>query len=147
MKKLIFKILPAVILLIGAFIVLSGCEKEKENKNPLKNTELKLVSIVDTVSNKSKVPQPNRDDNFIIKFQKEDIINGFLSINEVNGKYCMDYKQQTIKISITSSTFAEDSPDGYTFLQYIKKVNKFVIDKNILRLCYNDIVYLEFRRR
>ncbi len=147
MKKLISKILPAAILLIGAFIVLGGCEKEKENKNPLKNTEWKLVSIVDTVSNKSKVPEPNRDDNFIMKFQKEDIINGFLSVNEVNGKYYVDYKQQTIKISITSSTFAEDSPDGYTFLQYIKRANKFVIDKNTLRLCYNDIVYLEFRRR
>lgn len=30
MKKLFFKILPAVILLAGAFIVLSGCEKKKE---------------------------------------------------------------------------------------------------------------------
>ena len=29
MKKLIFKILPAVILLIGAFIVLGGCEKKQ----------------------------------------------------------------------------------------------------------------------
>ena len=29
MKKLISKILPVVILLIGAFIVLSGCEKKK----------------------------------------------------------------------------------------------------------------------
>ena len=32
MKKLIFKILPAVILFAGAFIVLSGCEKEKQMK-------------------------------------------------------------------------------------------------------------------
>ena len=29
MKKLIFKTLPAAILLIGAFIVLGGCEKKK----------------------------------------------------------------------------------------------------------------------
>lgn len=29
MKKLIFKILPAMLLLVGVFIVLSGCEKKK----------------------------------------------------------------------------------------------------------------------
>ena len=69
MKKQFIKTLSAVLLLIGVFIVLSGCEKKKENKNPLKNTEWKLVSIVDSVSNKSKVPEPNRDDNFSMKFQ------------------------------------------------------------------------------
>ena len=42
MKKLIFKILPAVILLAGAFIVLSGCEKKKEPPTP------QDIDIIDT---------------------------------------------------------------------------------------------------
>ena len=42
MKKLISKILPAAILLIGAFIVLGGCEEEKEPPTP------QDIDIIDT---------------------------------------------------------------------------------------------------
>ena len=34
MYKLVFRTLSAVILLVGAFIVLSGCEEKKENPKP-----------------------------------------------------------------------------------------------------------------
>ena len=40
MKKLIFKTLPVVILLAGAFIVLGGCEEKEQIK--LKGTSWKL---------------------------------------------------------------------------------------------------------
>jgi len=42
MNKLIFKTLSAVLLLLGAFIVLSGCEKKKEPPTPQDN------DIIDT---------------------------------------------------------------------------------------------------
>ena len=113
----------------------------------LNGTAWKLISIVDMVSNKSRAPEPNKDDNFMIKFQDNDLINGYLAINTINGRYYVDYSRHTIEMSITSSTFADDSPDGYAFLQYIKNVNKFVVTNDILRLFYDDIVCLEFERR
>ena len=55
MKKLISKILPVVILLIGAFIVLGGCEKEKEQMEviyPVVNLPMSVVTFFEkTLSN------------------------------------------------------------------------------------------------
>ena len=59
MKKLISKILPAIILLIGAFIVLSGCEKEKEQMEviyPVVNLPMSVVTFFEkTLSNTDSV--------------------------------------------------------------------------------------------
>ena len=101
---------------------MSESKKTENEAMKLNGTAWKLISIVDMVSNKSRAPEPNKDDNFMIKFQDKDLING-------------------------SSTFADDSPDGYAFLQYIKNVNKFVVTNDILKLFYNDIVCLELERR
>ena len=55
MKKLISKILPAAILLIGVFIVLGGCEKEKEQMEviyPVVNLPMSVVTFFEkTLSN------------------------------------------------------------------------------------------------
>ena len=126
---------------------MSESKKTENEAMKLNGTAWKLISIVDMVSNKSRAPEPNKDDNFMIKFQDKDLMNGCLSINTINGRYYVDYSRQTIEMSITSSTFADDSPDGYAFLQYIKNTNKFVVTNDILRLFYDDIVCLEFERR
>ena len=126
---------------------MSESKKTENEAMKLNGTTWKLISIVDMVSNKSRAPEPNKDDNFMIKFQDKNLRNGCLSINTINGRYYVDYSRQTIEMSVTSSTFADDSPDGYAFLQYIKNVNKFVVTNDILRLFYNDIVCLEFERR
>ena len=68
MKKQFIKTLSVVLLLIGAFMVLGGCEKKKENKNPLKNTEWKLVNFVDVANNTNKIPEPNSEMCYILKF-------------------------------------------------------------------------------
>ena len=54
MKKLIFKILPAVILLVGVSIVLGGCEEEKQMKviYPAVNLPMSVVTFFEkTLSN------------------------------------------------------------------------------------------------
>jgi len=126
---------------------MSESKKTENEAMKLNGTTWKLISIVDMVSNKSRAPEPNKDDNFMIKFQDKDLINGYLAINTINGRYYVDYSRHTIEMSVTSSTFADDSPDGYAFLQYIKNVNKFVVTNDILKLFYNDIVCLELERR
>ncbi|KGN78648.1 hypothetical protein HW49_08340, partial [Porphyromonadaceae bacterium COT-184 OH4590] len=67
MKKIIFRILPALMLLITAVMVWSGCEK-KENKNPLKNTEWKLVHFVDAANNAKKTPDPDSEKCYVLRF-------------------------------------------------------------------------------
>ena len=86
MKKLIFETLSAVILLIGAFIVLGGCEKKKENKNPLRNTEWKLVSIfiVEKDSTVIDFKYKNCNDCYRFKFDTDSTAIGKSIFNQLN---------------------------------------------------------------
>ena len=85
MKKLIFRILPAVILFVAAIVVLGGCEK-KENKNPLKNTEWKLVSIfiVEKDSTVIDFKCDNCDDCYKFKFDTDSTAIGKSIYNQLN---------------------------------------------------------------
>ena len=58
MKKLIFKTLPAVILLVGAFIVLGGCKEKEQIK--LKGTSWKLKGIYNANTKEFKVFAPEK---------------------------------------------------------------------------------------
>ena len=90
MKKLIFRILPAVILFVAAIVVLGGCEK-KENKNPLKNTEWKLINFVDVANNTKKTPEPDSEKCYILKFlEKGDSLTAVSSTNNFIGTYTID---------------------------------------------------------
>ena len=82
MKKLILKTLSAVILLAGVFMILSGCEKKKENKNPLKNTEWKLVSIfiVEKDSTVIDFKHKNCNDCYRFKFDTDSTAIGEVNI-------------------------------------------------------------------
>ena len=149
MNKLIFKILPVIILLIGAFIVLSGCEKEKENKNPLKNTEWKLVNFVDVANNTNKIPEPNSEMCYILKFlETADSLTAVSSTNNFIGTYTIDIKTSSISITRLIGTKINEIGDGVSFVKSLNTVDKYTIDNNILKLYYNDNKnYLEFKRR
>ena len=149
MKKLISKILPAAILLIGAFIVLGGCEKEKENKNPLKNTEWKLVNFVDVANNTNKIPEPNSEMCYILKFlETADSLTAVSSTNNFIGTYTIDIKTSSISITRLVGTEINEIGDGVSYVKSLNIVDKYTIDNNILKLYYDDSKnYLEFKRR
>ena len=149
MKKLISKILPAAILLIGAFIVLGGCEKKKENKNPLKNTEWKLVNFVYVANNTNKIPEPNSEMCYILKFlETADSLTAVSSTNNFIGTYTIDIKTSSISITRLIGTKINEIGDGVSFVKSLNTVDKYTIDNNILKLYYNDSKNcLEFKRR
>ncbi len=147
MKKLIFRILPAVILLIGAFIVLSGCEKK--NENPLKNTEWKLVNFVDVTNNTKKTPEPDSEMCYILKFlETADSLTTVSSTNNFIGTYIIDIKTSSILIKKLAGTEINEIGDGSLYVESLNIINKYMKDNDILRLYYNDNKnYLEFKRR
>ena len=149
MKKLIFKILPVMLLLIGAFIVLGGCEKKKENKNPLRNTEWKLVNFVDVANNTKKTPEPNSEMCYILKFlETGDSLTTVSSTNNFIGTYTIDIKTSSISITRLVATEINEIGDGVSFVKSLNTVDKYMIDNNILKLYYNDSKNcLEFKRR
>ena len=149
MKKLIFKILPAMLLLVGVFMVLGGCEKKQENKNPLKNTEWKLVNFVDVANNTNKIPEPNSEMCYILKFlETADSLTAVSSTNNFIGTYTIDIKTSSISITSLGGTKINEIYDGILYVESLIKVNKYTIDKDVLKLYYNDNKnYLEFKRR
>ena len=149
MKKLIFKTLPAMLLLVGAFIVLGGCEKKKENKNTLKNTEWKLVNFVDVANNTNKIPEPDNEKCYVLKFlETADSLKAVSSTNNFIGTYTIDIKTSSISITRLVGTEINEIGDGVSFVKSLNTVDKYMIDNNILKLYYNDNKnYLEFKRR
>ena len=157
MKKLIFRILPAVILFVAAVVVLGGCEKknennnenEKENKNPLKNTEWKLINFVDVTNNTKKTPEPDSEKCYILKFlEKGDSLTAVSSTNNFIGTYTIDTQTHYILITNFCGTKIKELYDGILYVKSLIIVNKYTIDKDILKLYYNDNKnYLEFKRR
>ncbi len=148
MKKLIFRILPAVILFVAAIVVLGGCEK-KENKNPLKNTEWKLINFVDVANNTKKTPEPDSEKCYILKFlEKGDSLTAVSSTNNFIGTYTIDTQTHYILITNFCGTKIKELYDGILYVKSLIIVNKYTIDKDILKLYYNDNKnYLEFKRR
>ena len=148
MKKVIFRILPAVILFVAAIVVLGGCEK-KENKNPLKNTEWKLINFVDVANNTKKTPEPDSEKCYTLKFlEKGDSLTTTSSTNNFIGTYTIDTQTHYILITNFCGTKIKELYDGILYVKSLIIVNKYTIDKDILKLYYNDNKnYLEFKRR
>ena len=157
MKKSFFRILPAVILFVAAIVVLGGCENknennnenEKENKNPLKNTEWKLINFVDVANNTKKTPEPDSEKCYILKFlEKGDSLTAVSSTNNFIGTYTIDTQTHYILITNFCGTKIKELYDGILYVKSLIIVNKYTIDKDILKLYYNDNKnYLEFKRR
>ena len=148
MKKVIFRILPAVILLVAAIAVLGGCVK-KENKNPLKNTEWKLINFVDVANNTKKTPEPDSEKCYILKFlEKGDSLTAVSSTNNFIGTYTIDTQTHYILITNFCGTKIKELYDGILYVKSLIIVNKYTIDKDVLKLYYNDNKnYLEFKRK
>lgn len=148
MKKIIFRILPALMLLITAVMVWSGCEK-KENKNPLKNTEWKLVHFVDAENNAKKTPDPDSEKCYVLRFlEKGDSLTTTSSTNDLIGKYTIDTKTSSILITSLGGTKINEIGDGVLYVKSLITIDKYMIDNDILKLYYNDNKnYLEFKRR
>jgi hypothetical protein len=149
MKKSFFRILPAVILLVAAIVVLGGCENKNENKNPLKNTEWKLINFVDVANNTKKTPEPDSEKCYILKFlEKGDSLTAVSSTNNFIGTYTIDTQTHYILITNFCGTKIKELYDGILYVKSLIIVNKYTIDKDILKLYYNDNKnYLEFKRK
>ena len=149
MKKLIFRILPAVILFVAAIVVLGGCKKKNENNNPLKNTEWKLINFVDVGNNTKKTPEPDSEKCYTLKFlENGDSLTAVSSTNNFIGTYTIDTQKHYILITNFCGTKIKELYDGILYVKSLIIVNKYTIDKDILKLYYNDNKnYLEFKRR
>ena len=136
MKKSFFKILPAVILLIGVFIVLGGCEKKKENKIPLRDTEWKLVSIfiVEKDSTVIDFKYENCNDCYRFKFDTDSTAIGKSIFNQLNLTLS-DHN----KASCATTKILESDENANLYCKAIIQTNEYLLKGNTLYL--NGLYY------
>ena len=145
MKKLIFKTLSAVILLIGAFIVLGGCEKKKENKNPLRNTEWKLVSIfiVEKDSTVIDFKYKNCNDCYRFKFDTDSTAIGKSIFNQLNLTL-----SDNNKAYCATTKILESDENANLYCKAIIQTNEYLLKGNTLYLnglCYKIVLKKEIK--
>ena len=136
MKKSFFKILPAVLLLVGAFIVLGGCEKKKENKNPLRDTEWKLVSIfiVEKDSTVIDFKYKNCNDCYRFKFDTDSTAIGKSIFNQFNLTLSNNNKD-----SCATTKILESDENANLYCKAIMQTNEYLLSDNTLHL--NSVYY------
>ena len=136
MKKSFFKILPAVLLLVGVFMVLGGCEKKKENKIPLRDTEWKLVSIfiVEKDSTVIDFKYENCNDCYRFKFDTDSTAIGKSIFNQLNLTLS-DHN----KASCATTKILESDEKANLYCKAIIQTNEYLLKGNTLYL--NGLYY------
>lgn len=136
MKKSFFKILPAVLLLVGVFMVLGGCEKKKENKIPLRDTEWKLVSIfiVEKDSTVIDFKYENCNDCYRFKFDTDSTAIGKSIFNQLNLTLS-DHN----KASCATTKILESDENANLYCKAIIQTNEYLLKGNTLYL--NGLYY------
>ena len=136
MKKSFFKILPAVLLLVGVFMVLGGCEKKKENKIPLRDTEWKLVSIfiVEKDSTVIDFKYKNCNDCYRFKFDTDSTAIGKSIFNQLNLTL-----SDNNKASCATTKILESDENANLYCKAIIQTNEYLLKGNTLYL--NGLYY------
>jgi len=133
-------------------MLLSGACQSNMNGNDevtsLNGTMWKLAGIVDTKAGKLKVleGQEECEKCFTLMFETDNTFLTYTSANELDGIYGIDNETQSFFMFIRGGTKVMEHPDGLLFRNSINAVRSFFLQKNELRLYYNDNKnYLNFK--
>ena len=108
-----------------------------------------MVNFVDVANNTNKIPEPNSEMCYILKFlETADSLTAVSSTNNFIGTYTIDIKTSSISIASLRGTEINEIGDGVSFVKSLNTVDKYMIDNNILKLYYDDNKNcLEFKMR
>lgn len=110
----------------------------------LKNTNWKLVNIVDNTNAVVRVPNPNADSCYLVSFDTDSTLRVHSSVNNLQGSYKLDLRTMKIKITNFGGTKINELYDGKLFMECLTASESFVIKEDSLILYYNDKDYLIF---
>lgn len=127
MKNRVLEAFSAVILLVGAFIVInfSGCEEAEPIK--LKGTTWKLKGIYNANTKEFKVLAPEEcNDCYSFTFDTDTTAKGRSTTNQVGVYLCE-------RVSIGIETFVGEIGDGYVFVEATNKVTSYSVSDEYLK--------------
>lgn len=142
MKNRVLEAFSAVILLVGAFIVInfSGCEEAEPIK--LKGTTWKLKGIYNANKKEFKVLAPEEcNDCYSFTFDTDTTAKGRSTTNQVGVYLCE-------RVSIGIETFVGEIGDGYVFVEATNKVTSYSVSDEYLKFFFDEgNQYLLFKKR
>ncbi|MDO4725626.1 MAG: hypothetical protein Q4A56_00170 [Porphyromonadaceae bacterium] len=129
MKKIIFRILPALMLLITAVMAWSGCEK---NKLKLKGTTWKLDGIYDVNKKELKVLTPIEcEDCYSFTFDTDSTAQGKSTTNKLEV-----YLTESVRIGV--QTLIAEIGDGYIFYEATGKITHYNASNMYLKFFFDE---------
>jgi heat shock protein HslJ len=152
-------------VLLLCLSALSGCQKNslegmdtirlKEIREdsvytslPLIGTKWKLVGFVDQKQKTIKLAMPDDwEDNFTIILNENGTVKGRTSANSAMGSYSLAISQNN-KITMHAfgiMTYVGEANDGELFIESMKKIYSYEINKKGLELVYEKNKYLLFQ--
>ena len=145
------KIIIKSILLISIFSIIAGhsCSISSNNTDEINICkEWKLAGFGDVSSSGIKNAEPNDEWCYVLKFKERGELAGMTSTNSFEGTYEINYSKSIIQILIGFITKVGEYLDGELYIESLKNVNFFTLEKDELKLYYNDGQnYLLFKSR
>ena len=161
-KRRLLQIIFATFLLVFAV----SCKDKTITKSPeapsLNDTWWKMLALVDKENNTSRIPEEwegneeeyYKSNIYFLMFYNDSLSSGRAGVNYLGGKYHIDKNisnQWELFISIRATSEANDTPDGWLYIDILNKVQSFAIEKTEpeqLKLFYDDgKKYLLFEKR
>ncbi|WP_158860774.1 hypothetical protein [Lunatibacter salilacus] len=155
------------VFILGVFFILlllQGCQGEElpegevflsqisNNQDysslPLISTKWKLIGFVDATRNTIKLAEDSQERSFTLTFKEDGVLEGFTSSNIVWREYVLLPPLEANKIDLSlfaPSTYAGETPDGYLYIELMKKVYLYQISTKGLALFHDPRKYLLFK--
>jgi hypothetical protein len=115
-----------------------SCQSDENETVDLQRTKWKLVGFVNAVTDEMKEAEPVSEKCYLLIFNKDNTLSGVSSTNQLTGTYILDEKTSSIHINIWPMTLINELFDGELYCRDLNAVQFFSLQKNELRLYYND---------
>jgi hypothetical protein len=126
--------------------VLVDRNKSDENPNNIEIYKWKLVGFVNGADGTIKTPEPVSENSYWIIFNDNGTLFAKSAVNELVGKYKINFSTSTISITELGGTKIGEPLDGKLFVEGLQSIRSFVVEKASLRLYHNEADFLLFNR-
>ncbi|MDR1122340.1 MAG: META domain-containing protein [Dysgonamonadaceae bacterium] len=146
------KTLEKLILVVLALSMGTSCmdfvpprqEPDHSHEPVLTETKWKLTGFV--TNGNIKTPESDSDNRYWLLFNEDNTLEGRSSTNELSGSYEINAQTSSLRITSLGGTRAVEYPDGSFFVDSLRAVRSFELQKDTLKLYYSKTDYLLFNK-
>ena len=124
-----------------------ACQSNEKETDSLNGTKWKLAGIVENETDSLSVLEPTDcGECYTLVFDTDNTFSTFSSTNELMGNYIVDYETYSIHIINFGGTKLGEIGDGELYYNIWHIVQSFSLEKNKLKLYYEDKKYMLYNQ-